>query len=116
MRWHLTGSPAAVESQTQPKRASRPCRMLGLEFPAAQGLAASGSGWRECSPTSTSACLRVANPRRAGPRSERERLENLHPHFNIRMGRELGGAPDAQSDRCVVGEAVACMGCLVGCT
>ncbi|KAK9822983.1 hypothetical protein WJX81_000456 [Elliptochloris bilobata] len=25
------------------------------------------------------------------PRSERERLENLHPHFNIRMGRELGG-------------------------
>ena len=31
---------------------------------------------------------------RAGPRSDRERLENLHPHFNIRMGRELGGAPD----------------------
>ena len=28
---------------------------------------------------------------RAGPRSDRERLENLHPHFNIRMGRELGG-------------------------
>lgn len=27
----------------------------------------------------------------AGPRSDRERLENLHPHFNIRMGRELGG-------------------------
>lgn len=31
----------------------------------------------------------------AGPRSDRERLENLHPHFNIRMGRELGGALDA---------------------
>ena len=79
MRWPLLTSPAAIGYLTHdPDKAS-------LKLPAAYP--------RHTTPL-------------AGPRSDRERLENLHPHFNIRMGRELGGAPDAHLAQRVVRQAV----------
>jgi hypothetical protein len=53
-----------------------------------------GRGQHRCS----NAALRLAP---TGPRTSRERLENLHPHFNIRMGRELGGPPRPLAPSCL---------------